>query len=81
MNWMERSSKRSPRGKWGPKINIPLNKMTLKHLPMPSFVSSLQFMCASVFVYGLKASGNAEVDDFEADCLDIDVDVSDEDYE
>ena len=42
-----------------------INKMTLKHLPMPSFVSSLQFMCASVFVYGLKASGNAEVDDFE----------------
>ena len=42
-----------------------INKMTLKHLPMPSFVSSLQFVVSAVFVYGLKATRSAEVDDFE----------------
>ena len=42
-----------------------INKMMLKHLPMPSFVSSLQFVVSAVFVYGLKATRSAEVDDFE----------------
>ena len=42
-----------------------INKMTLKHLPMPSYVSSLQLVVSRSSSYGLKATRSAEVDDWE----------------
>ena len=42
-----------------------VNKATIRLIRTPSFIASIQFATATLFVLGLKWSGRAEVDDFE----------------
>ena len=42
-----------------------INKLCLHHFPVPAFISSLQFLCASITSIGLMASGAVKADHFE----------------
>lgn len=42
-----------------------VNKLCIHLLPMPSFISTLQFVVCVLFTLAIKATGAAEVDDWE----------------